>query len=304
MKYLTSYYKKLKLSNENQVFDFFMNNLTDSIKYWDYFVNWEKVDENIRSIEVDLHTLNYLVGKDNIEEELRFLLQKHPSIIKVFPVLLACREKNFKILISYTTNKLAYETYKFDGNQTHTETEKVVKFARNTGLLDLFTKRIVNSIPDYVTGVEVGLGSNGRKNRGGTAMENLVEEHVKTMSRKYNYPYLKEATPKKIKQTWGVDVKVDKASRRFDFAVLQGARLFLFETNFYGGGGSKIKATAGEYKGLFDLITKQKHTFIWITDGTGWNKAESSLREAFGKIDFLFNLRMLMGGVLNEVIHE
>ena len=302
MKHLSIYSEKYHLSNEDDFFDFFMTNLTDSIKYWDYFVNWEKVDEKVRSLEVDLHTINYLVGKDDTEKELRFLLKKYPTLVKVFPILLACREKDFKVLTSYTNDKLVHETFTFDLKQTNIEIDKVVKFARETGLLELFAKRVVKSIPDYVTGIEVGLGSNGRKNRGGTAMEDLVEGHVREVSKKYNYPYLKEATPKKIKQAWGINVKVDKASRRFDFAILKNEKLFLFETNFYGGGGSKLKATAGEYKGLFDLMTEQSHTFIWVTDGVGWNKARKSLQEAFEHIDFLFNIKMLMGGILDEVI--
>ena len=50
-----------------------------------------------------------------------------------------------------------------------------MKFMRKTGLFDLMENHIVNNLVDYVTGIETGLDSNGRKNRGGHLMENLVE---------------------------------------------------------------------------------------------------------------------------------
>ena len=46
---------------------------------------------------------------------------------------------------------------------------------RKTGIFDLISKHIINNLVDYATGVEVGLDSNGRKNRGGHLMEDLVE---------------------------------------------------------------------------------------------------------------------------------
>ena len=44
--------------------------------------------------------------------------------------------------------------------------EDYVKFMRKTGLFDLMENHIVNNLVDYVTGIETGLDSNGRKNRG------------------------------------------------------------------------------------------------------------------------------------------
>ena len=59
---------------------------------------------------------------------------------------------------------------------------------KHTGLFDMLQNHIISNLYDYVTGVEVGLGSNGRKNRGGHQMENLVESYLK----KSNVEYYKE----------------------------------------------------------------------------------------------------------------
>lgn len=51
-------------------------------------------------------------------------------------------------------------------------------FMRKTGIFNLIENRIIGSLVDYVTGIETGLDSNGRKNRGGHLMENLVESYI------------------------------------------------------------------------------------------------------------------------------
>jgi len=150
-------------------------------------------------------------------------------------------------------------------------------------------------------GVEAGLDSNGRKNRGGHAMEDIVEAFIVDLCNKKKFRYLKEANSEKIKQEFGYDVPVDKSSRRYDFVIDNGKELFIFETNFYGGGGSKLKSTAGEYRNLFDVLDG-KYKFIWITDGLGWKKTTKPLRETFNHNDYLFSLTMLEKGILEMLM--
>ncbi len=150
-------------------------------------------------------------------------------------------------------------------------------------------------------GVEAGLDSNARKNRGGHAMENIVEAFVKDVCEKFNYRYLKEANSEKIKKELGYNVPVDKSSRRYDFVIDNGKELFIIETNFYGKSGSKLKSTAGEYRNLFDVLNGQ-YKFFWITDGFGWNSTKKPLRETFDYNDYIFNLTMLEKGVLEFLL--
>jgi len=150
-------------------------------------------------------------------------------------------------------------------------------------------------------GVEAGLDSNGRKNRGGHAMEDIVETFIVDLCNKKKFRYLKEANSEKTKQEFGYNVPVDKSSRRYDFVIDNGKELFIFETNFYGGGGSKLKSTAGEYRNLFDVLDG-KYKFIWITDGLGWKKTTKPLRETFNHNDYLFSLTMLEKGILEMLM--
>jgi type II restriction enzyme len=247
-----------------------------------------------------------LVGKDDIEGEFRSILSQYPSVVGIIPVLIACRASSFRILMDYTEGNFTYKLFSFKQKNKLSEQEisDIIEFTQQTGLLELFKNRIIKSIPDYVIGVEVGLDSNGRKNRGGTTMETIVEALLQQVCQEQGLLLMPQATSPKIRSEWGIHVELDKSSRRFDFAVRSENVLYLIETNFYGGGGSKLKATAGEYRALFDFISSQGHKFIWITDGLGWKSTLRPLEETFNHIDYTLNLKMASTGLLSEIITQ
>src|SRR3990167_6379334 len=304
MKYSSIFKRKIGCNNDKEVFAYLINNLNDSIRYWDYFVNWKKVIGNTKDLEVDLNILNYLIGKENIEKELGYLLKNHPQVVRLIPVLLACREHKFKILTDLSEGNLKYEDFSFEEkrNLSDAEISKAIRFAQKSGLLKIFKDKTVKNIVDYTIGIEVGLDSNGRKNRGGTAMEKVTENFVKEICNSQGFKYIKEATAEKVLEQWGLKLRVDKSSRRFDFAVYNGKSLYFIETNYYGGGGSKLKSTAGEYKALYDFLTKDGHKFILITDREGWQSTSRPLEETFNHIEYLLNLKMLTEGILEDII--
>lgn len=296
--------KKFIYDKSDKTFNFLMSSLRDSIKSWDYFVKWSKVKDNVKDVEINLNLMNYLIGKENFEEEIKYLLIKHPDIIETIPILIASRDSKFEILHMESDNMLNSEIYEFKKNKklTDEDIDKIITFANNSGIFDLFRNRTIKNLVDYVFGVEVGLDSNGRKNRTGTAMEDLVKVFMENISCKYEFKYMVQATPTRIKSEWGYDVTVDKSERRFDFAVNTGSKLYLIETNFYGGGGSKLKATAGEYKTLYDVAANDGNEFVWITDGVGWHTASRPLQETFNHNKYILNLKMIEFGLLEDIL--
>lgn len=306
MKYNPIFNQYIQCKDTKQVFEYFQNSFANSITMWDYFVNWNKVLGNVHEVEIDLNTLNYLVGKPDAGEALAGLLASHPHLVRTIPILLASREKDFSILLSYLNGNLKHKDFSFEVKKklTPEEISDICEFARKTGLLDLFEKKIIKSLPDYVLGVEVGLDSNGRKNRGGTTMENLVGEFATELCKTNGYDILPQANASEIERKWAKKIQVDKSSRRFDFAIRKGKEIYLIETNFYGGGGSKLKATAGEYKSLYDYLAKQGIRFIWITDGLGWKSTLRPLEEAFNHVDYVLNLKMMTRGLFAEIINK
>ncbi|QTR84995.1 type II restriction endonuclease [Bacillus cytotoxicus] len=270
-----------------------------------YYVNWEKVESNTKALEISLHTLNYLIGKENIYEETLNLFRSQPQLIKVIPTLLAIREGKFEVLRIDEESKLQFENLNFKQIDT-SNIEKYVDFANESGLLSFLAQKATKSLVDYVFGVEVGLDSNGRKNRSGTFMEQIVEEKIAKICKEKNLQYLPQANATKVKTKWDVEVPYKESMRNHDFVIYnpETGKLSVIEVNYYGGGGSKLKAVSGEFAELSAYFNEKapEIQFIWITDGQGWHTANRPLRDAFETIDYIINLKMLNEGYLDQIL--
>ncbi|MBF0319874.1 MAG: type II restriction endonuclease [Nitrospirae bacterium] len=305
MKYSNIFQDRINCNDSDDVFTYLIDTLKDTIHGWDYFVNWNKVYKDIKDIEISLNTMNYLIGKEDIEKRLSDLLKIQPSIASVIPILIAERQSDFKILDQYNLESFNAKFCSFVPKEKLTDAEiaDIVEFTKMVGLLDFLRDKKINNLVDYVIGVEVGLDSNGRKNRGGTEMEAIVEYFIRDICKRNNYEYIKQATASNVKVKWNINMAVDKSSRRIDFALFNKRKLYLIETNFYNVGGSKLKSTAGEYKAVHDLWEKAGHGFIWITDGMGWHSTKLPLQETFSHIDYVLNLEMVSRKLLEDIIH-
>jgi len=304
MRYNKIYLDKIKCKTDEEVFQYLIANLKETITKWDYFVNWAKAFSRLKNIEVELNIINYLVGKDNIESEFLDLLKKYPAVAGIIPALVASRENSFKILSSFGYDKFVYENFSFQKRASLSEKEmkRIVIFARESGFLDLLGSKKIKNVVDYVIGVEVGLDSNGRKNRTGKMMEDIVGFFIRDICARNNFEYITQADSAKIDSAWGLHLTVDKSSRKMDFAVNTKKNLYLIEANFYGGTGSKLKSTAGEYRTMFDYWKQDGHKFVWITDGLGWKATHLPLRETFNHIDTILNLEMVSRGLLESIL--
>jgi type II restriction enzyme len=297
----------LGVQSDDELFEYIVKTLKiKGVTLWDYFVNWEKVYKNIKPLEKELNLLNYLIGKEDIHTELTKLILEYPKIVNAIPLLLAIRFKkkaDQKINILIDPINFKYDLFDLSIiNPNKKEAENIATFFIKTGLGELVKDKKIKNLVDYATGVEVGLDSNGRKNRGGHQMENLVEYYIKDVCNEMNLSYLKEATAKTIKKIWNIDIQVDKSSRRIDYVINNNGKLFFFEVNFYGGGGSKLKSTATEYVKMNEYWNAQGIEFVWITDGAGWLNTQKPLREYFDRAEYLLNLEMLKNGILEKIL--
>ena len=277
-------------------------NLKGILQY-DYFVNWAKVLKNIEPIEKELNLLNTAVGKEDVEEVLFDIFKTYPTAVKAIPALLAIRDNSLDILIDKTN--YIHKNFNFKQKVLVDEDiHSLVDFVMQSGLGELIKNKQIKSLPDYCTGVEVGLDSNGRKNRGGTQMEQLVESFVAICCHEKDLDYLSQANAKKIKETWGIELKVDKSSRIIDFVIYnkKTSKLYFIECNFYGGGGSKLKSTATEYIEMSRFWKDQNVEFIWVTDGKGWLATQNPLRDYFNRGNLLINIDMLQNRYLEKIV--
>ena len=195
----------------------------------------------------------------------------------------------------------------FHFDQPNCTNEDYVKFMRKTGLFDLMENHIVNNLVDYVTGIETGLDSNGRKNRGGHLMENLVESFLRKAGFVKGENYFKEMYIHEIEAKWGIDLSSISnnggAEKRFDFVVKGENTIYGIETNFYTSSGSKLNETARSYKTI-TMETKDLgyFKFVWFTDGCGWRSAKNNLKETFDVLEHLYNIADLENGIISKVL--
>ena len=276
-------------------FNEWLSKFKESIADYKYYVDFEKVYRNVDAIKVELNILNSLIGSKDIENEFRTLLKRFPTILKVIPVLIAKREN--EIYCQDANGGLYYNFYKANCTE-----DQYVYFMKETGLFDLLQNHVIRDLVDYVTGVEVGLDSNGRKNRGGHLMEDLVESHLK----KAGVVYYKEMYLKDIEKEWNIDLSAisneGKSAKRFDFVVKTESCIYAIECNFYSGGGSKLNETARSYK-MIALESKdiEGFKFVWFTDGIGWKSARRNLEETFDVLDDVYSIDDLENGIIEKV---
>lgn len=280
-------------------FNAWLSGFRDSIADYGYYIDFEKVHRNVDSIKVELNILNSLIGSNNIETDFENLINKYPETLKCIPLLLAVRSNEI-----YAIDGDGDYTFNFKNPNPSVEQYKI--FMRKTGLFDLIENHIVNNLVDYATGVETGLDSNGRKNRGGHLMENLVESFIQKAGFVKDESYFKEMYIHQITDKWDIDLSAisnqGKTEKRFDFVVKTPNKIYGIETNFYGSGGSKLNETARSYKTLaLETDTIDGFTFVWFTDGKGWTSARHNLEETFDVMEHVYNIKDLENDIITEV---
>lgn len=280
-------------------FNKWLSKFKSSISNYTYYVDFEKIYKTAEKYKVEINILNSLIGSKNIEKEFENIIIKYPETLEVIPLLLAVRSNEIFVKDNmgeylFTFNKLVYSV------------DDYVKFMRETGLFELLQNHIINNLYDYVLGVEVGLDSNGRKNRGGHLMEDLVESYIIKAGYKKNIDYFKEMYLSDIERRWNLDLSAmsgnNISTKRFDFVIKTKNQVYVIETNFYASGGSKLNETARSYKMLAEESKKVNGvTFIWCTDGQGWMSARKNLEETFHELETIYNIDDLDNSILKTL---
>lgn len=295
--------ERVNMANRN--FSTWLSGFRDSIADYGYYIDFEKVHRNVDGIKIELNILNSLIGSKKIKEDFEALVKKYPETLKCIPLLIAvraneiyCQDENGGYLYRFDFGKSAFNS--------HEHYDRYTYFMKHTGLFDLLENHIINNLVDYATGVETGLDSNGRKNRGGHLMENLVEGFIKKAGFVKDKTYFKEMYIHQITAKWGIDLSAisnqGKMEKRFDFVVKTPAVIYGIETNFYGSGGSKLNETARSYKTLaLETDSVNSFTFVWFTDGKGWTSARNNLEETFDVMEHIYNIKDLESGIIAEV---
>ncbi len=261
----------------SEKFDNFMEPLKETHFSLGDYVDFDKVHENVEAISIKLNQLNYLIGQTDMEAAIKRLWNENPKVFSVLDILIAVRTKDKKKALDKDGNINLISEY-FDSPET------VTTFLNETGLTKVFQAKNIKNLVDYVFGVEVGLDSNARKNRGGHIMEGIVADILTKEGINFEQEVYYTEFPDIVKAL-GAD------NKRFDFVIRTTKNIYLIEANFYTGGGSKLNEVARAYSELAPRVNAVPgYEFVWITDGIGWKSARNKLEEAFQHIPSVYNL--------------
>ena len=257
-------------------FNLFMSQLSETNATLKSLTDFEKVSRDVSKIAIKLNQLNYLLGKTDLKKAVIELFEENPATFNVLDILVAVRASDKKKVINDNFTPVHIESYFAD-------VEGICTFIKKTGLADVFTSKKITNLVDYVFGVEVGLDTNARKNRGGDIMAAAVAKKFTDAGiifrKEVNSTEFPEIT------ALGADLK------RFDFVIVTDNKTYLIEANYYNSNGSKLNETARAYSDIAPKINQYpQYEFVWITDGQGWNSAKNKLEEAYRIIPRVYNL--------------
>ncbi|MDO4878820.1 MAG: type II restriction endonuclease [Neisseria sp.] len=257
----------------------FLEQLAETNATLDYFTDFAKIRSNIKPITIKLNQLNYLIGKNNLQEAVDDIYGENPKAFEVLDILIAVRKNKKAKVLNQQLQVVNLNSY-FDSPK------QIVQYIEQTGLAEVFKNKDISNLVDYVFGIEVGLDTNARKNRGGDNMRLAVAEQFKTAGISFREEVANTVFPEIT--SLGVDIK------RFDFVIETSVKTYLIETNFYNVGGSKLNEVARAYSDIAPKINRYpNYEFVWITDGRGWLSAKNKLKEAFSIIPSIYNLTTL-----------
>ncbi|HDJ2784409.1 TPA: Dam family site-specific DNA-(adenine-N6)-methyltransferase [Staphylococcus aureus] len=238
------------------------------------YVKWEKLQENVREYELQLNDLNVLMASDEFEFKEKFerLYSQRAESFDILPLFISSRNKQ----IEYWSSDGEAKKYGFDKKET------VFDFLVESGLREnLFMNNRYKNVLDYILGLEVGLSSNDKKNYTGTWMMNQIANLLK----ENDITFRKEVPYKEI-----IDANRIK-DKTFDFVFNKDDVTYCLEVNFFNTSGRKINSEAERFIELNkELQNYEDIEFIWVTDGIGLKKNQTSINKAMKAIENLYNL--------------
>lgn len=298
---LAPYQKTLGAQTEETVVERFFASLAITNRTHDFFVDWDKVRHNVQALSAEIALLGSLAGSAQPEANLRLLLRRYPEVARAIPILVAVRDLKFKVLEDVQSVQ-QYSDYDFSKlTLTQDDVEAIVRFCAKTGISSMLAS--TQALRDYVLGVEVGTDTNARKNRSGTAMEDLISPVVDQLAREQKgLRVRKQKRFSELAQLDGIPAPRGLEDRRFDIVVLTDTRRFNIEINFYAGGGSKPQEIVDSYINRHRELTQAGWELIWATDGYGWKSGASQMRKAFRDMSYVLNIDFVRRGVLSAIL--
>jgi hypothetical protein len=267
----------------------FQNSIVPSAIPSSDFIDWPRIESQIENYSRQIHTLHDLGGVSDEDFER-----------KIADSLLAADDTRKWIdfyfeLLGERGNKYSalegvwkfYEVQRDIDSGDRKEATGLAAILREIGL-----QYIVNNsddLRDHYRGMLVGMETHSRKNRQGTCFEDLVGEQLREITSNLQENGHSVRLGAEVKTEYNDETGQAKT---VDFAIFENESLRLVvEANAYKGGGSKPSEIRRSYNHVAQRMRNDGVTFVWITDGQGWEKSLTNvLRQSYEDIVDIYNL--------------
>lgn len=71
------------LAHSREQFEVFMSQLLDTNATLDFYCDFDKIKQNVEEISISLNTLNYLIGKEDLDTAIELLWRRDKSVFEV-----------------------------------------------------------------------------------------------------------------------------------------------------------------------------------------------------------------------------
>lgn len=248
-------------------------------------IDIDKIIEIIDELQIKLNTLNYIITSN--QSKLNYRIEKlfisQPEVFSILPYLVAISKD--KIKKNDFVFKLNNEIYKL--NEFLNSSKSIINFLELTGLNKLILEGKIKNFVDFLTGIEVGLDTNARKNRVGLKNEKEIDQIITDAFSKYQYISINRQLI--LEEFKNQDFLKNK---KIDFIITNhlNNKKVIIETSYYNSSGSKIIETAKSFENINKIIKEiQNYYFLWIADGIGINSSGSFIVKNSQKFDFVKN---------------
>ncbi|RFT14953.1 MAG: Type II restriction enzyme MjaIII [Candidatus Saccharicenans subterraneus] len=300
------YLEFLKYPDISEVKRYFFETLLVTNHDHGFFVDWEKVKNNVKKCQIELNILNTLIRNSNFNEKLKEILTKYPEVLPCVPLLLAIHGVYLDVIEDITADN--YEIIRYDFSKrklTDEEKDQIIIFFEKTGLKKFFIELSTSSLQDYLYGIEVGTDSNARKNRSGRIAEIMLRNQIEKIKDEPDIEVLMVQKSFKELENKGCIVPERLRDRKSDFIFMKkSGKIIDIEVNFYNVSGSKPQEIVDAYLNRQRELNEVGVELIWITDGPGWRRGLNQLEKALDKIDYILNFKLVKIGLLKKILKE
>lgn len=286
-----------QFKDSNDFVEQFLETLTIGIIPRANFIDWETLEKNLKELEpaIDFYQKALQRNVSNSYQEIgdSIISSDNPLSLFIAAWVLIGHTNNYLVTREddFTLENLLLAAETEDSQTLHSFVEAMM----NIGLLKVLERQ---NPSDVALGIQLGLESHKRKNRGGNEFISALRP-IMQLARETVF----EETGIELELREEVRISYGKSqSKKVDFYLECDFLKFGFEANFYTVSGSKPTEIKRSYNSVWRGLLEQDIHMVWITDGKGYQSMKRSLGSAYEIVENVYNRKQLETHLAQDLI--